>query len=270
MSELSEEAILAELKGSFGRPLRYFDEIGSTNVEATRWAASGAPEGALVATNHQTAGRGRHSRGWFSEPGAALQLSVVLRPRLQIAAAGLLTTAVGVACVEAVRALSSVPALLKWPNDVVVDDRKLAGILVESQVAGDALDHAVVGIGINVRAFRGDVPDEVVARATNLEDEVRRSGGDAAPTRPALLAAIAESLESVYRSIEDPDGRDDVVARATRWSAVLGRRVVVSRSDEEIVQGVARRILPTGGLEVETDSGPVELTVGEITRLRDA
>ncbi|MDQ3940065.1 MAG: biotin--[acetyl-CoA-carboxylase] ligase, partial [Actinomycetota bacterium] len=133
---LSAERIDDALRGRFGRPLRYHESIDSTNRDALEWAAAGAPEGAVVTTDHQTAGRGRWGRSWSSTPGRLLQLSVILRPGLPVTDAGVVTTAVGLACAESVDELTGVPAQIKWPNDVTVGGRKLAGILVESVVTG--------------------------------------------------------------------------------------------------------------------------------------
>ncbi len=142
----------ASRRGPFGDPLLYFHDIGSTNDEAGRLAEAGAPEGTTVIAAAQHAGRGRFGRTWFSPPGAGLYVSVVIRDRR---AAPFITLAGGVAIAEAVRSLTSLPAEIKWPNDVVIDAglgrrRKLAGILAEGTSGADGLQYVVLGFGINI------------------------------------------------------------------------------------------------------------------------
>lgn len=268
IEDLSEERIARGLRGAFGRPLKFFPEIGSTNTEATDWAQRGAPGGALVVTDHQTAGRGRHGRSWFSEPGVALQFSLVVRPRKPLNVMGLLTTAVGVACAEGIEIAARISPRLKWPNDVTVDGRKLAGILVESHVTGPTLEFAVIGVGVNVERPAGDVPTEVRARATNVYDEIEAAGGAERPDRVDLLGWILDAFERLYPQLGDGPGAAEIVARATRRSDVLGRAVEVGLADGGVVQGVARRLLPNGALEVEVAGEHVAIHAGEIARLR--
>ncbi|MBA3348995.1 MAG: biotin--[acetyl-CoA-carboxylase] ligase, partial [Actinobacteria bacterium] len=149
-SDLSAEAIEAVVGGSLGRPARWFDAIGSTNDEAWAWARDGAPEGALVVADHQTQGRGRWDRAWVDRAGSSLMFSVVLHPHGAIEAVSLLTTAAGLACAEAVEAVSGLRTGLKWPNDVTLGGKKLAGLLVESATLGGRVETAVVGCGVNV------------------------------------------------------------------------------------------------------------------------
>lgn len=256
------------MRGAFGRPLRFFEEIGSTNTEATKWATEGAPEGALVVADHQSAGRGRWGRNWFSEPGSALQMSLIVRPRSPVDVMGLLTTAVGVACAEAIEIAAGVRPRLKWPNDVTVEERKLAGILVESHVTGPTLDFAVIGIGVNVRPPVQDVPPEVAARATNVYDEITTAGSDKKPTRVELLGWILDSFERIYPRLGSGAGATEILERASKRSDVLGRSVAVTLPDGRSVEGVARRLLPSGALEIEAGEDHVAVRAGEITRLR--
>lgn len=262
--DLSAETIETALRGRLGRPLRYLDEIGSTNTEALAWADSGAPEGALVVADHQTAGRGRWGRDWLSAPGSLLQFSLVLRPDLPADRVGLLTTALGIACAEVVETLAGIPTGIKWPNDVVVRGRKLAGILVESRLDGSRLSTAVAGMGINVGWTRAEVPDEIAERATSVAIE----SGAAPPSRSDLLAAILASFESVYELARDPARAGRVIDRATDRSVVLGRAVTAAFADGSTIEGTALRLLDDGALELETDSGARPLHVAEITHLR--
>jgi BirA family biotin operon repressor/biotin-[acetyl-CoA-carboxylase] ligase len=177
-------------RGAFGSPLLYFHTVGSTNDLAARLAAAGAAEGTAIAAEAQTEGRGRLGRTWFSPPGAGLYVSIVIRPdagpREPAGAGGgagaaahvgplpsALTLAAGVALAEAVRESTGLAAEIKWPNDLVFHQRKLAGILAEASAQGGALGYVVLGFGVNVRAVR--YPPEVESRATSIEAELGRA-----------------------------------------------------------------------------------------------
>ncbi|HYI44334.1 MAG TPA: biotin--[acetyl-CoA-carboxylase] ligase [Actinomycetota bacterium] len=265
MADDLDAALIEEtLRGRFGKPFRYFDEIGSTNTEALAWAAEGASEGALVVADHQTAGRGRWGRSWFSAPGTLLQFSLVLRPDMPLDRSGLLTTALGVACADVVETLSGIPTNVKWPNDVMVRRRKLAGILVESRVTGARIDAAIAGIGINVSWERELAPEEIADRATSIVSET----GGTFPVRVELMARILASFESLYAAVLDPERSTTVIDRATARSEVLGRDVTVRFSDGRTVQGTATRLLPNGALELDIDGRLESLHVAEIEQLR--
>ena len=263
-ADLSDETIEAALRGRLGRPFRYFDAIGSTNTEALAWAESGAPEGAMVVANHQTEGRGRWGRTWLSAPGSLLQFSLILRPDIEVDRIGLVTTALGVACADVIEVLAGIPTGIKWPNDVMVRGRKLAGILVESKLTGRDLSTAVAGVGINVGWTRDEVPEEIAARATSIAIE---SDGPP-PARADLLGAILASFDSVYELVGDPERAGRVIDRATDRSEVLGRNVTVSFADGSTLDGHAVRLLDDGALELEVDGEPRALHVAEITSLR--
>ena len=255
-----------ELEGALrdaGRPHRYFEAIGSTNTEAMAWARDGAPDGAVVATGHQTEGRGRWGRAWASSPGKLLQFSIVLRPRLLLDQLGLVTTALGVACAEAIEAVCALSPAIKWPNDVRLEGGKVAGILVETHVTGPALDFAIAGIGINVGWTRDEIPGELLGSATSLAIEL---DGRPAPPAPRLLLELLDRFDTRYKSL--PGAAPDVVAAAAQRSEVLGRDVVVALSNESTIEGRALRLGPAGELELETADGPRSVSVGEVTRLR--
>jgi BirA family transcriptional regulator, biotin operon repressor / biotin---[acetyl-CoA-carboxylase] ligase len=238
------------------------DEVGSTNSEALEWARMGAPEGAVVVTDHQTAGRGRWSRTWASAPGALLQFSIVLRPRLPLDRLGLVTTALGVACAIAMEDVAGLRPKVKWPNDVRLGGRKVAGILVESHLQGADLEVAIAGVGINVGWAREQIPDELREIATSIAAETQGR----VPPRSELLAAVLDGFWPLYAGL--PDTAAQVIAQATARSDVLGRDVCVTLSNRDTVEGTALRLLPDGRLELRTSSGMRTLGVGEITQLR--
>ena len=269
--DLSAASVQRWRRGRFGEPVRAFESIGSTNDEALRWATvEGAPEGAVVVTDHQTAGRGRHSRTWFSEPGAALQFSLILRPRLPLNTMGLLTTALGLACAEGIQIAAQLDCSLKWPNDVTIGGRKVAGILVESRVTGATMDVAIAGIGINVRTPTAGLPSDIVPRATTIEDVVRERHLESVPERGELLGWVLDAFERLYPRVGNGEGAAEIVERATKSSEVIGNRVIVRAANGSSFEGVATRLLPSGALEVEVNGEHRAVQAGEIEQLRHA
>ncbi|MFN2489593.1 MAG: biotin--[acetyl-CoA-carboxylase] ligase [Actinomycetota bacterium] len=267
-ADLTAAAIAAATSGRLGAPLRTFAEIGSTSTEALEWADEGAPEGALVVADHQTAGRGRRGRGWLSEPGRALQFSLVLRPRLPVERAGLVTTCLGVAVAEALEACHGLDALIKWPNDVDVGGRKVAGILVESRVANGIVASAVAGVGINVGWRCDEVPEEIAARASSVRCELERLGRAPEVGRAELLGGVLARLEPLLDAIGADAGASDVVRRATARSEVVGRAVRVRLASGAALEGVALGLLETGSLELDVGGTALRIEVGEIERVR--
>ncbi len=235
--------------------------MDSTNAAAERAAQAGAPEGTCIVAQTQTAGRGRLGRRWHS-PRGGLWLSVVLRPRAACASAnpGMLSIVAGVAAAEAIRATTSLPARVKWPNDVIVAGRKVCGVLVEGRWRGSALEWVVVGIGINVCVDLGGLPPEVRANAGTL----------LAPSDPAapfvlesLLACLLSRLEAAYHDFLS-GGFSGILERARQHCSTLGQRVVVTGRGAPI-EGLALDIGPDGALVVRTAFGDVRVSSGEVS-----
>jgi BirA family transcriptional regulator, biotin operon repressor / biotin---[acetyl-CoA-carboxylase] ligase len=258
--DLSQQRLERELAGIAG-PVRYVKETGSTNSDALDWAAEGAPEGALVVAEYQTAGRGRWGRSWESAPGRALLFSLLLRPGPE--AVGLLTTLAGIACAAGIRRVAGLEAGLKWPNDVILRGRKVAGILVETRVAGSAVTGAVVGVGVNVSSRAEDFSPEVAETATSVAVELAAAGRSEPPERVALLAAILRQLDQRYRSWAP----HRLLEEASGLSVILGRRVRVRSLRSDATEGVARRLTSTGALELEAGGTLVVVESGEVERL---
>lgn len=172
------------LEGRFGRPYRYLERCESTQREL----APEAPEGAVVATDEQTAGRGRLGRSWFAAPGTSLLFSVNLRPAVETARLPELSIVAGVAAAEAIRRVTSLTPEIKLPNDLLLDGLKLAGILAEAREG-----RVVLGIGINVNVAPEDLPAEVDTEPTSLLAELGTP-----VDRAQLLAAILLELERRY------------------------------------------------------------------------
>jgi BirA family biotin operon repressor/biotin-[acetyl-CoA-carboxylase] ligase len=231
--------------------IRRFAEIDSTNRYLLDEARAGAPEGVVAVADAQTAGRGRLGRSWVAPPGASLLVSVLLRPSLPPERAHLVTLACGLAAVATARSLAGADAQLKWPNDVVVADLKLAGILAER--AGDAI---VVGMGLNVHW--DEFPPDIAATATALNLVGRAVSPD-------------EVLEVWLREYDARlNALDRVLAEAVTCSATLGRRVRVELPAEAF-EGVATRLTDDGHLLVARDgAGEVEVAAGDVIHLRPA
>lgn len=258
-------AQVAPRAAPFARRVVYFDVVGSTNDVAHRLAAEGAAEGTLVIAHSQTAGRGRMARSWFSPPGAGLYFSCVLRPvtcwppgspPAARPLAPALTLAAGVAMAEALRTTTGVEVMLKWPNDLMVGQRKLGGILAEGHGAGARIDHVILGVGVNLR--RVDCPPDVAARATSIEAE----SGRAASPGP-LLAESLQSLAAVYADYRQ--GRIDHLL--ARWRALaadhVGRRVAWDEPNGSC-EGTTEGIDEEGALIVRTGDRVVRLVAGEV------
>ena len=263
---LSPETVQASLRGRFGSPHRHHPSIGSTNSEAMRWASDdGASEGSLVTTDHQTAGRGRRGRSWFDEPGTSLLFSLILRPRITFERLGLLPIALGTAVAAAVTELVGTEAKTKWPNDVTIDDRKVAGMLVETKLVGPNVDIAICGVGVNRDWSQVDVPVGLRDTAVSLSDL-----NDEVPARSELLAEILVRFEELYPWVIDGSKTSDLLDRARTSSSVLGRRIGIRTAEGSMISGRALDIAEDGGLTVDVEGEVRTFNVGEIEHLRPA
>jgi BirA family transcriptional regulator, biotin operon repressor / biotin---[acetyl-CoA-carboxylase] ligase len=238
------------------RDVTVVPQTGSTNADLLEQARAGAAEGVVLVAEEQTAGRGRLGRTWSAPAGAALTFSVLLRPSdVPPARLGWLPLLTGVAVATAVRAQAGVPASLKWPNDVLVGERKLAGILAEAH--GDAV---VVGVGLNVTLRPAELP---VPAATSLLIE-----GAASTDRTSLLAAILTGLAQRYRTWRaDPDA-PGLRADYLRWSATVGREVRAELPGGAVLTGTAADVDDAGRLVLRTPGGLVPVSAGDVVHVR--
>lgn len=248
--------------GPFGRRPIFFDTIGSTNDVVAELAAEGADEGVVVIADTQTAGRGRRGRTWFSPPGAGLYVSVLLAPgRAAVEparATSLLTLAAGVALAEGVERATGLSADIKWPNDLRVGTRKLAGILAEGAVSpgGPSALRVVLGFGINVRPAA--YPPDLAMRATSLESELGR------PVDRALVCAQAlASLAARYGDLMA--GRFDAILDGWRRRAPGHQHARVTWQDGGASRsGVTVGIDDTGALLVHVGGSLQRVIAGEV------
>ena len=255
----SELEMTPRLQGRrLGLPFRYAAEADSTNRLLTAWAEEGAPEGAMIAADTQTGGRGRRGRKWFSPPGCNLYVSVLLRPAVPPPQVPSLALAAGLAVIRALRRVTpTLDPKLKWPNDLYLDGRKLGGILCDMRAESDHVHHVIVGIGLNVNLKKSVLPAELRETATSL-----RLAGRLKINRPALLVAILEELEGVYQ----PWCQSGLThfldeLRACSW---LQDKPVVAVLPHETLEGVVTGIAASGALLLKTASGPREIHAGDI------
>lgn len=245
-----------------GRDISYFKRIGSTNDEAKKMAANGKPAGAIVLAESQTCGRGRLAREWFSPDGAGIWLSVILRPQLLPKDAPKITLLAAVAVNRAIINCTGIVTGIKWPNDIVFQDKKIVGILTEMNAEMDAINYLVVGIGINVNVKFDDLPAEIQTIASSLSMLTGRS-----ISRVQLLAEILLQLEQLYEET-CKNGFKQVFYEWRRMTTTLGQMVDVS-SPEQNFCGLAIDIDDNGALLVDTNHGRECVLAGDVkVRLR--
>ena len=244
------------------RQVRVEPELGSTNAALAELARAGAPEGTVVVTEHQTAGRGRLGRSWSTPPRAALTFSALLRPvEVPPVRWPWLPLLTGVAVAETLRRTAQVEAVLKWPNDVLVEDRKVAGILLE-RVETPSGPAAVVGAGLNVTTRRDELP---VAEATSLALEAA-----AVTDRTVLLRSALRTLEALYGewSREGGDPACGLGDAYRQLCSTLGQRVSVQLPSGGSLAGVATDVDDEGRLVVDVGGDVARLTAGDVVHLR--
>ena len=241
---LAQPAVLAAASRELGQPVEYHASIGSTQDRARELA----PGPAIVVADEQTAGRGTKERRWLAPRGTSVLVSFVLPGPPPAAAVASLVA--GVAVARALDSLGAPEAGLKWPNDVLLGGRKIAGIL--TQASSGPGGHLIVGIGLNVTQTAADL-GELEATATSLALAGLRAD------RLAVLAALARGVAAVFAAPADTI-LDEWRARST----VLGRPVTVARVGESAVRGLAAGLEPDGALRVETAYGPVRILTGEV------
>ena len=246
----------------FGRGIiDYAAERDSTNNRAKELAAGGAAEGTVVLAEKQTGGRGRRGRSWFSPAGGGIYASLILKPLIPSSEAPKITLVAAVALCEALRAVCPGAYRVKWPNDVLVGGRKLAGILTELSTEPDAVDYVVVGLGLNVNIRPGDFPGDLRGKATSLMMETGEPH-----SRAAVLRTLLEHFERLYEHFRE----GDFAAVLRRWKVyadLQGRNVSVEQAQRRIV-GKVHGIDRDGSLLLRDSRGVLQRIVsGDVTYL---
>jgi BirA family biotin operon repressor/biotin-[acetyl-CoA-carboxylase] ligase len=244
--------------GAFLREILVFEETGSTNDLAEGLGRQGVAGGVAIFAERQTAGRGRFGRRWESAAHRGLWFSLLLRPALPFAQWARLTTWAGAAVAAALEECAACRAAIKWPNDVLLDGKKAAGILIEAGTDTDSQPFAVVGIGINANQQTEEFPPELGQSAISLR---MASGRDV--ERPALAATVLHALAARSSLVESDF--DQLLREATDRSALLGRWIRV-QTGSGAAEGVAEALNPDGHLQLRTADGTLQtLSAGEVT-----
>ena len=242
-------------------PIIRLDTCGSTNTELLRLAESGAEAYTTVVARRQTAGRGRAGHTWEAPEGSSLTFSTLLRPRVTVETLPLVTLCVGVGVCEGVREATGLPAGLKWPNDLLVNGRKCAGILCEGVPPGPDGGAAVVaGVGVNVSTPASALPVRPIFPATSLALE-----GAAAPDMERLLELLLAGIFRWCGMLERPDGAEKVVVRFNELDALRGRRLRVALPDGAVAEGPSLGAAASGALLLEGAEGPFEVLAGSLS-----
>ena len=256
MGDLSQE-LLEEATKSWAPAIRFYEEVDSTNRVASEWASHGAAEGSIVVADHQTAGRGRLDRTWFSPAGSSLLFSLILRPSIVTEDLGLLNLAAGAAVCGAV-AEEGVEPKVKWPNDVILNGRKIAGILSEASLEFNRAIGLILGVGVNVNIAEEEFPKEIQEIAGSISIASGREH-----SRVDVLIAFLRNFGRFYNGM--PEKPPSVILNAYRpLCDTLGRDVRVELQSGA-TEGKAVDIDAGGGLILE--SGEV-IRVGDVVHLR--
>lgn len=241
-----------------GHPVMFYDTLGSTNLQAKVDAEQGAAHGTLVVADMQTAGRGRRGRSWSSPPGTNVYFTLVLKPRIKPDAASMLTLVMALAVAEGIRETCGMEPGIKWPNDIVVNGKKVCGMLTEMSVEREYIHYVVTGTGINVKpqTFEPQVAD----KATWLEQECGRP-----VSRALLVANVMKSYEKYYAQFLETEDLTGLQEQYNAWLVNRGRRVHVLDPKGEF-QGLSRGINQKGELLVEREDGTVTAVyAGEVS-----
>ena len=250
---LTESEVLPLLKTEvIGREIVHFDSIDSTNNMARINAASGCSEGLTVIAEEQTAGKGRLGRKWITPKSTSIAMSIVLRPGIKPSDAAGITLVMGTAVCRAIRNTTGLDVGIKWPNDIIINGKKVCGILTEMSAEIDIVNYIIVGTGINVNVTQ--FPEEIRDIATSLCLECKKS-----ISRKEVLAAVLYEFEKLY-SIFKTNGLQTIIQEFKSYSVTLGRHVKVI-SINEAFEGIAQDITPDGILLVKVEGGSVKMVI---------
>ena len=259
---LSKSEITSRLStGWAGCEVYYFDETGSTNIDAKRYAEEGALHGAVVIADMQNSGRGRRGRMWQSPPGSAIYMTIILKPDFLPDKAAMLTLVMALSVAGAITEATGLQAGIKWPNDIVVNKKKVCGILTEMNVEQDYIQYVVTGVGINVNIAKPEeFPEEIRQTATSLRIEKGER-----INRAALIERVLYHFERNYDTFVRTLDLSGLMDTYDEYLLNLNSEVKVLDPKGEYT-GIARGINETGELLVEKDDGTVEAVyAGEVS-----
>jgi len=259
---LTPELLRSRLKGSlFGKRIYHFFKTDSTNRVGMELGNSGEAEGAVILAEEQSAGRGRAGRSWHSERGTGIYVTLLLRPKISPVQAPLLTMLAGLSAQAAIQARTGLAIDLKWPNDLMLNGKKLGGILTEMYADTTLVRFVIVGIGINVNQEK--FPGELSSLATSLRTETATN-----QSRLELLARLLREFESDYNRFLR-EGASSVTTRFSKASSyAVGRKVRVANGADSFT-GVTAGLAPEGLLQVEREDGRVVTVIaGDVSEIK--
>lgn len=240
----------------FGTKIFTFDTIDSTNNCAKAVAGCGAAEGTVIVAEQQTAGKGRLGRIWQANPNENLMFSVVLRPMLTQEAINLLPLYVAVAVADAIERATGIKVECKWPNDLLINGRKVAGILIEGSVKQNSVEYVVIGIGINVNQTQ--FPAELEPRATSLRLHANKE-----IDRIRLFREVLQAMEKTYQQAA-PTGFQSVVPQWISHTSMINKTISISQHGD-VISGVVKGLSPEGGLVLQTNGSERTVFAGDVT-----
>ena len=234
----------------YGRVVHTYDSCETTQMIAHDKAQLGADEGTLIVSDEQTAGRGRLMRPWSSPSGHGIWMSLIIRPNLSMKEAPQVTLVTAVAIVRALEKVAAIDPVIKWPNDLLVGGKKIAGILTEMQADPDQVQALIIGIGLNVHQRPSDFPDELREQATSVAMET----GEAIE-RAKLVAAIMNEMER-FIDMYERNGFEPIKLLWESYAVTTGQLIRATLVDE-VIEGVARGISDDGLLQIEEEDGTI-------------
>lgn len=247
---------------NIGEEIIRLGTVDSTNTYAMELAERGAANGTVVIAENQTKGKGRIGRTWVSPPGGNIYMSVILRPRIKLENATLLTIMSGIACCLAIRDVAGLATEVKWPNDIVISGKKLGGILTEVKSMAGKISFAIIGIGINVNVPLEGFPPDIRGIATSIRNETAKKHSE-----DDLIAGILRELD-LWIAILEEKGGEPVLDEWRRLTTMLGRTVSVTLGRETFA-GTAEDLDEQGRLILRLPSGiSRRINAGDLTILR--
>lgn len=241
--------------------VKFLDSVDSTNREAKDLFLQGEVEGLIVAARNQTAGRGRKDRIWLS-PEGGLYFSIILKPRLGPEKAPIFGLLSACAVARSLTELGVKNASLKWPNDVLVDEKKIAGILSEVVFSSDENVGIVIGIGVNQNCPVSEMPHGLEWPTTSVVDELGKK-----TSIESLLCSIVNEIDAHLQVVERDSSFTVILDEWRKMSSTLGAKIRI-HEEERVTEGVAKDIGEDGALIVETDDGVVNVLLGDVSHLR--
>lgn len=259
---LSYEDFKSDLSSKYiGRNVYYFDSIDSTNTKAKKLASKCVPEGTIIISEEQTAGRGRLGRSWISPKHKGLLMSIILRPHIDPINAVKITQLMAAAIHKSIKELG-IKSLIKWPNDIVLNNKKVCGILTEMNAELNRINYVVIGIGINVNLDEDEIPNDIRSIATSLKIESKDT-----INRKRLLCSILDNFEILYDEFLEDCNMETALNICRENSAILGKEIQVMKKDSCLC-AKAIDITNDGRLLVEYMDGSKEYLISEEVSVR--